>query len=90
MILGGVITLIGKDWSEYKNDYILRTDAVWEKFKLKEWFLIDHKIFHFSASEQAYMMIEPNDMYAHMFEPRKKNEAKCSELLGRADLDLRG
>jgi hypothetical protein len=26
------------DWKSYKNDYILRTDAVWEKAKLFAYF----------------------------------------------------
>ena len=26
------------NWAEYDNDYILRTDAVWEKTKLKDYF----------------------------------------------------
>mmetsp|Transcript_17524 Transcript_17524/g.29551 ORF Transcript_17524/g.29551 Transcript_17524/m.29551 type:complete len:165 (+) Transcript_17524:163-657(+) len=31
------------DWSEYKNDYILRTDAVWEKSKLMDVFHVLYK-----------------------------------------------
>lgn len=26
------------DWSKYKSDYLLRTDAVWEKSKLYSYF----------------------------------------------------
>jgi hypothetical protein len=26
------------NWGEYNNDFILRTDAVWEKQKLKDYF----------------------------------------------------
>ncbi len=26
------------DWNRYKNDYLLRTDAVWEKSKLYAYF----------------------------------------------------
>jgi len=29
---------IGKDWKEYSKDFILRTDAVWEKDEMKNWF----------------------------------------------------
>ena len=31
------------DWSKYKNDYILRTDAVWEKSKLYSYFYTIYK-----------------------------------------------
>ncbi|EGR28984.1 hypothetical protein IMG5_165800, partial [Ichthyophthirius multifiliis] len=28
----------GKNWKEYHNDFILRTDAVWEKQQLYDYF----------------------------------------------------
>ena len=31
------------NWGEYKNDYILRTDAVWEKSKLLDLFYVQYK-----------------------------------------------
>ena len=31
------------DWNEYRNDYILRTDAVWEKSKLMDIFYSVYK-----------------------------------------------
>ena len=31
------------DWNEYKNDYMLRTDAVWEKSKLMDIFYSVYK-----------------------------------------------
>lgn len=31
------------DWKSYKNDYILRTDAVWEKSKLYAYFYSVYK-----------------------------------------------
>ena len=33
----------GVDWNQYKNDYVLRTDAVWEKSKLMEIFYTHYK-----------------------------------------------
>lgn len=35
---------IGKDWSQYDKDYKLRTDAVWEKQQLKDWFRLTNKV----------------------------------------------
>lgn len=31
------------NWSQYKNDYILRTDAVWERKKLMDMFYTVYK-----------------------------------------------
>ena len=31
------------DWNSYKNDYLLRTDAVWEKTKLMDFFYVLYK-----------------------------------------------
>ena len=31
------------NWNEYKNDYILRTDAVWERSKLLDMFYTHYK-----------------------------------------------
>ena len=44
------------NWKDYKNDYILRTDAVWEKTKLKDYFYSLFKIFAFEASSNQYFI----------------------------------
>jgi hypothetical protein len=31
------------NWNTYKKDYLLRTDAVWEKFKLNSYFYSVYK-----------------------------------------------
>jgi hypothetical protein len=36
---------LGKDFSEYNKDFKLRTDAVWEKYQLKDWFRLTSKVF---------------------------------------------
>ena len=33
-----------KDFTEYDQDYKLRTDAVWEKYMLKDWFRLTNKV----------------------------------------------
>jgi hypothetical protein len=38
------LIVLGKDWSEYSKDYLLRTDAVWEKHQLKNWFRLTNKV----------------------------------------------
>ena len=35
---------VGVDWKSYKKDYRLRTDAVWEKQQLKDWFRLFNKV----------------------------------------------
>ena len=32
------------NWRDYKKDFILRTDAVWEKSKLKDMFYASYKV----------------------------------------------
>ena len=34
----------GKDFTEYDRDYKLRTDAVWEKYQLKDWFRMTTRV----------------------------------------------
>ena len=34
------------DWESYKEDYMLRTDAVWEKSKLLDIFYTHYKVSH--------------------------------------------
>lgn len=42
------------NWKDYKNDFLLRTDAVWEKSKLKDHFYAMYKIFSYDAKTNAY------------------------------------
>jgi hypothetical protein len=45
------------DWNQYKNDYILRTDAVWEKSKLKDIFHTHYKSkFIYDSVNNNYMI----------------------------------
>jgi hypothetical protein len=34
----------GKDFSEYNKDFRLRTDAVWEKQQLKDWYRLTSRV----------------------------------------------
>ena len=42
------------DWDAYKNDFLLRTDAVWEKAKLKDHFYTMYKVFTYDPKTNAY------------------------------------
>ena len=45
------------DWSQYKKDFILRTDAVWEKAKLFEVFYTTYKTqFLYDSLSNQYMI----------------------------------
>ena len=46
------------DWKEYKRDYLLRTDAVWEKSKLFDHFYSMYRIFSYHADSNAYYMTD--------------------------------
>ena len=39
-----LIIMSGKDFSEYNKEFKLRTDAVWEKYQLKDWFRLTNKV----------------------------------------------
>jgi len=36
----------GKDYTSYHKDFKLRTDAVWEKQQLKDWFRLTNKVYN--------------------------------------------
>ena len=59
----------GKDFSEYHKDFKLRTDAVWEKYQLKDWFRLTSKVFFFNKRSMKYEFVEPDDVYTLLFEP---------------------
>jgi len=45
------------DWRQYKDDYMLRTDAVWEKTKLLDMFYMQYKSkFIYDSFNNKYMI----------------------------------
>ena len=44
------------NWKDYKSDFILRTDAVWEKTKLKDMFYTLFKVMAFEPSSNMYFV----------------------------------
>lgn len=42
--LGYTPSNAGKDWTEYDKEYKLRTDAVWEKWQLKNWYRLTNRV----------------------------------------------
>ena len=45
------------DWTQYKDDYLLRTDAVWEKSKLLDLFYTHYKSkFLYDSVNNKYMI----------------------------------
>lgn len=53
----------GKDWKAFEREYLLRTDAVWEKSKLLDFFRLYYKCFYFDPRQSGYVVLEPEDMY---------------------------
>ncbi len=58
-----------KNWSQYHNDFILRTDAVWEKGKLLDWFRCYFKNFYYNPEKKMYMVAPPLDMSEALWDP---------------------
>jgi len=56
------------NWKEYENDFMIRTDAVWEKQKLKDYFRNYTKCFWFDKTINKYQFIEPEEAYTLIFE----------------------
>eukprot|EP01016_Furgasonia_blochmanni_P012991 TRINITY_DN1654_c0_g1_i3.p5 TRINITY_DN1654_c0_g1~~TRINITY_DN1654_c0_g1_i3.p5 ORF type:complete len:111 (-),score=39.94 TRINITY_DN1654_c0_g1_i3:695-1027(-) len=56
------------NWKEYESDFLLRTDAVWEKYKLKDIFRSYLKVFYFDKGLKNYQIIEPDDIYQLLYE----------------------
>ena len=51
------------DWSEYKDDYLLRTDAVWERTKLLDLFYTHYKSkFLYDSVNNKYMIANIRQM----------------------------
>ena len=44
------------NWNDYKNDFILRTDAVWEKSKLKDTFYAIYRQFAYDQKTNKYYL----------------------------------
>jgi hypothetical protein len=62
------IPRIGKNWSEYSGDFLLRTDAIWEKEKMRDWFRLYQKCFYFDKTVRKYKFMEVEDIYTILFE----------------------
>ena len=74
------------DWNQYKDDYILRTDAVWERMKLLDLFYTHYKSkFLYDPQNNKYMMANIR------MQPMPTNEPEHFEdwrpFQGYADID---
>jgi hypothetical protein len=74
------------DWNQYKDDFILRTDAVWEKSKLMDLFYTFYKAkFMYDSVNNSYMISNIRQM------PLPTNEAEHYEdwrpFFGYTDVD---
>jgi hypothetical protein len=49
----------GIDWKDYQRDVRLRTDAVWERSKLKDYFRMFYKIFYWDPKTEGYYVTLP-------------------------------
>ena len=44
------------NWADYSSDFILRTDAVWEKVKLKDMFYTLFKVMAYEPTGNMYFV----------------------------------
>jgi hypothetical protein len=56
------------DWKQYQKDFLLRTDAVWEKKQLRDYFRLYMKCFWFNTAIKNYELIEPEDLMTLHYE----------------------
>jgi len=49
----------GVDWQDYMDEVRLRTDAAWEKQKLKDYFRLFYKVFYWDPKSQDYYISVP-------------------------------
>lgn len=62
---------VGMDWTKFHKYFRLRTDAVWEKTKLRDFFRSYHKFFIFNYVDGHYVWAEPESVVNELFEARK-------------------
>ena len=55
------------DLTQYQKYFTLRTDAIWEKQKLKDYFRLFYKIFHFNRDEKKYILVTPTEMSKYIW-----------------------
>ena len=74
------------DWKAYKKDYLLRSDAVWERNKLMDIFYTNYKsIFLFDKINQRYMV--PNIRMMPMPTNEPEHLEEWNPFLGYTDID---
>jgi hypothetical protein len=57
----------GVDFSDYSKYFRLRTDAVWEKEKLRDYFRLFNKIFYFDNESKNYFMVPPAEISQYLW-----------------------
>lgn len=74
------------NWNQYKNDYILRTDAVWEKSKLLDLFYTHYKSkISYDYINNQYMVANIRQMPLPTSEPEHYEDWR--PFLGYSEID---
>jgi hypothetical protein len=68
----------GINWKDYSKDFLLRTDAVWEKYQLRDYFRLYMKCFWYNNGIKNYELIEPEDIMTLYFEGSTLFYQSCS------------
>jgi hypothetical protein len=64
------------NWNQYKHDFLLRTDAVWEKTKLKDVFYSFYKTMLYDNINNRYMVANIRILPLPTNEPEQIDEWK--------------
>ena len=59
----------GVDWEDYEKEARLRTDSIWERGKLRDYFRLFYKIFYWDPKTEKYYSAMP----LHSFGPSTDN-----------------
>ena len=71
-----------KNWSQYWTNFMLRTDAVWEKYKLLDYFRCYYKVFEFDKEEEKYLMYFPRESNLALWFPHDKSSETYVDFKG--------
>jgi hypothetical protein len=73
----------GVDWESYESEARLRTDAIWERTKLKDYFRLFYKLFYWDPKQEKYFISMPNHVMGSNTDGWRLREFDCYTPTGR-------
>ena len=75
----------GIDWEEYEREARLRTDAIWERKKLKDYFRIFYKVFFWDPKTEKYYITMPLHTFGNGTDGWRIKEFECYNPTGKTN-----